>query len=167
MAKNNTGDTFKEFCRLWLPEIELLDVSLNAGADRLAVFYSETGSRVPKELAWAGDGIQIWVQLLWHLFRAQGSVTIVLDEPEVYLHPDLQRRLVRLLDGTSAQIILASHSGDVIAEAPPGSVLWVDRRLGTACRAKSQQSLTHLSACLGSSYNLGVAPLLKTDFCSG
>jgi hypothetical protein len=161
MWKQDRWADFKAFCTAWLPEIELLDVSLNTSANRLAVFYSEAGSRVPKELAWAGDGIQIWVQLLWHLFRAKESVTIVLDEPEVYLHPDLQRRLVRLLDGMSAQVILASHSADVIAEAPPEGVLWVDRRLGGARRANCQQSLSNLSASLGSSYNLALARSMR------
>lgn len=162
MSKTDQWDLFKEFCRLWLPEIELLDVSLNAAVNRLVVFYSEVGSRVPKELAWAGDGIQIWVQLLLHLFRTSGSATIVLDEPEVYLHPDLQRRLVRLLDSQSAQIILASHSAEVIAEAPPEGILWVDRRLGAATRVKSQKALSSLSAALGSSYNLALARSMRS-----
>jgi hypothetical protein len=161
MSKSDEWACFTDFCKIWLPEIELLDVSLYHLANRLAVFYSEVGSRVPKELAWAGDGIQIWVQLLWHLFRAKEATTIVLDEPEVYLHPDLQRRLVRLLDGMSAQIIMASHSAEVIAEAPPEGVLWVDRRHGGARRAKSQQSLSALSASLGSSYNLALARSMR------
>jgi hypothetical protein len=157
MRRNDQWESFREFCRPWLPEIELLDVKLDAGANRLGVFYSEPGSRIPKELAWAGDGIQIWVQLLWHLAQAQGSNTIVLDEPEVYLHPDLQRRLVRLLDRLSAQIILASHSSDVIAEAPPDGVVWLDRRAGKAQRARSAKTLAALSASLGTSYNLALA----------
>lgn len=161
MGQAGQWDAFRDFCLIWLPEIQLLDVSLSAAANRLSVFYSEVGSRVPKELAWAGDGIQIWVQLLWHLFNARDSTTIVLDEPEVYLHPDLQRRLVRLLDGLAAQIILASHSAEVIAEAPPDGVLWVDRRLGGARRLRSQQTLSNLSISLGSSYNLALARSMR------
>lgn len=161
MEQAGQWDVFKSFCTQWLPEIQLVDVTLSAMANRLAVFYAEAGSRVPKELAWAGDGIQIWVQLLWHIFRAGNANTIVLDEPEVYLHPDLQRRLVRLLDGLSAQIILASHSADVIAEAPPEGVLWVDRRMGGARRTQSQSALSALSESLGSSFNLALARSMR------
>jgi hypothetical protein len=162
MSQTGEWGAYKEFCRQWLPEIELLDVQMNYSPSRLDVFYREQGSRVPKELAWAGDGIQIWVQLLWHLLRAQTSKTILLDEPEVYLHPDLQRRLVRLLDSLSSQIVLASHSADVIAEAPQDGVLWVDRRLGSPRRAKSQQILTALSASLGSTFNLALARSMRS-----
>jgi len=129
--------------------------------NRLVVFYAETGSRAPKELSWAGDGMQIWVQLLWHVFRSQQSATIVLDEPEVYLHPDLQRRLVRLLGATAAQVILASHSTDVVAEAPAGGILWVDRRAGGATRAKSKRVMSDLSASLGTSVNLALARSMR------
>lgn len=161
---HNSGeyDGFREFCNLWVPEIKLLEIALNVSAKRLVVFYSDVGSRTPKELSWAGDGIQIWVQLLWHIYRARGASTIALDEPEVYLHPDLQRRLVRLLDGFGAQIILASHSADVIAEAPPDGILWVDRRTGGARRAKSQRVLSDLSVCLGSSFNLALARSMRS-----
>jgi hypothetical protein len=162
MKKSGEYPAFKEFCEFWLPEIKLLEVDLNASANRLVVFYSDVGSRTPKELSWAGDGIQIWVQLLWHLFRARGASTIVLDEPEVYLHPDLQRRLVRLLDSTNAQIVLASHSADVISEAPPDGILWVDRRSGGARRAKSQRILSDLSVSLGSSFNLALARSMRS-----
>lgn len=154
-------DDFKTFVAQWAPEISLLDVELDAGANRLNIFYTEPGSRVPKELAWAGDGLQIWLQLLWHIFRVAESKTIVLDEPEVYLHPDLQRRLVRLLDGLNIQVILASHSTDVISEAPLDDVLWVDRRLGQARKANSQRALSALSASLGSSYNLALARSMR------
>lgn len=162
MKKAGEYEGFKEFCRPWLPEISLLEVALNASANRLVVFYSDAGSRTPKELSWAGDGIQIWVQLLWHLYRARGASTIVLDEPEVYLHPDIQRRLVRLLDSSNAQIVLASHSADVIAEAPPDGILWVDRRTGGARRAKSQRVLSDLSASLGSTFNLALARSMRS-----
>ena len=161
MSKSGQWEPFKDFCKTWLPEIELQDVEFSSTANSIAVFYTEPGSRVPKELAWAGDGIQIWVQLLWHLFRSIDATTVVLDEPEVYLHPDLQRRLVRLLDSMSAQIVLASHSADVIAEAPPDGILWVDRRLNIARRVKSQKTFASLSSSLGSSYNLALARSLR------
>jgi hypothetical protein len=163
MAKSDEWDRFREFCSPWLPEIQLLDVSLNVGVNRLVVFFSEYGSRAPKELSWAGDGMQIWVQLLWHIFRAQNSATIVLDEPEVYLHPDLQRRLVRLLGTTSAQIVLASHSTDIVAEAPAEGILWVDRRAGTAMRAKSKRVMSDLSTSLGTSFNIALARSMRAQ----
>ncbi len=162
MQREGEWDQFKEFAEEWLPEIQLLDVVFNASANRLGVFYAEPGSRVPKELAWAGDGFQIWVQLLWHLYRARDTDTVVLDEPEVYLHPDLQRRLVRLLDSMSAQVILATHSTDVVAEAPADAILWVDRRDGRARRAKSKAALSALTATLGSSYSLHLARSNRT-----
>lgn len=162
MDQAGEWDQFKQFCRAWLPELDLLDVSFDTGLNRLSVFYSEPGSRIPKELAWAGDGFQIWVQLLWHLYRAEGAPTVVLDEPEVYLHPDLQRRLVRLLDTLGSQVIVASHSADVISEAPDGGVLWVDRRQRTARRATTRRTLSALSNSLGSSYNLALARSMRS-----
>ena len=161
MQRRGDWPEFRDFVAEWLPEIELLNVEL-LGSGHLGIFYREGASRVPKELAWAGDGIQIWLQLLWHLYKARDTEAILLDEPEVYLHPDLQRRLVRLLEQLSVQVIMASHSADVIAEAPPDSIVWVDRRTNTSRRAKGDRAFSALSASLGTAFNLAVARAQRT-----
>lgn len=161
MQRTGHWRQFVDFSAAWLPEIELLDVEL-LQTGHLGIFYREGSSRVPKELAWAGDGIQIWLQLLWHLYRARDAQTIVLDEPEVYLHPDLQRRLVRLLDQLSVQVIMASHSADVIAEAPQDCIVWIDRRTNTSRRASSDRTLNALGDSLGTAFNLAIARAHRT-----
>ena len=76
----------------------------------LDLLYTEPGRRSEKEIVWAGDGIQVWLQLLLHVFRNRHVDVVILDEPDVFLHPDLQRRLVKLLDELPAQTIAATHS---------------------------------------------------------
>lgn len=159
---NGEFDAFIDFSKIWLPEISIENVTFDVMSDRLAVFYTEGTSRVPKELAWAGDGMQIWLQLLWHLHRAQDAATIVLDEPEVYLHPDLQRRLVRLLDDSSAQVILASHSSEVIREAAASDVVWVDRKRTRTKRIRDNRSTQMLYDSIGSNYNLTLVGSLRS-----
>lgn len=162
MKSDGTFDDFKDFIVPWLPELNIEEVEFVAEANRLALFYTERQSRVPKEIAWAGDGLQIWLQLLWHLYRARGSSTVVLDEPEVYLHPDLQRRLVRLLEDMGSQIIMASHSSEVITEALPESIAWVDRRNTTARRTGATKMVEAMSDSLGSNYNLSLVRTLRS-----
>ena len=114
----------------------------------LDVYYSEQSSRNLKELAWAGDGIQIWLQLLYHIHRVQASDTIILDEPEVYLHPDLQRRLVQLLESTGRQVILATHSAELISEVDARSIALVDKTNRRARRVRAGTDLQLLSDML-------------------
>ena len=66
--------------------------------------------RMTRELYWAGFGFQIWCQLLTHLCRAQDSSLVVIDEPEVYLHPDVQRQLIGILRELGPDVLLATHS---------------------------------------------------------
>jgi predicted ATPase len=58
---------------------------------RLSMFCKE--GRIDREVAWAGFGFQVWLQILTHLTGAAEDNVLVVDEPEIYLHPDLQRRL--------------------------------------------------------------------------
>ena len=125
------------------------------------MFVRERGDRTRKELFWVGDGMQIFVQILTHLWRLRSADVVILDEPDLYLHADLQRRLVRLLDSTTAQTITATHSSEMLAEASSESVVWVDKTRSRAIRRPKPASLEDLSTQIGSSFNLRLATALR------
>ena len=158
-------EDFIEFVTSWLPEIEELSVTTRRGKElgdrEIDVFVRERGDRTPKELFWVGDGMQIFVQILTHLWRLRSADVVILDEPDLYLHADLQRRLVRLLDSTAAQTITATHSSEMLAEASSESVVWVDKTRSRAIRRPKAASLQDLSTQIGSSFNLRLATALR------
>jgi energy-coupling factor transporter ATP-binding protein EcfA2 len=154
---------FRTYCEEWAPEIMVGDLMSRVSDDggMLDLFYREPDRRADKEISWAGDGIQIWIQLLLHVFRLQTRSTILLDEPDLYLHPDLQRRLVRLLETLDAQTITATHSAEVLAEAPADSVVWIDKSRARSVRGPKAATLAQLSAALGTQFNLRLAKALR------
>jgi len=79
------------------------------------------------EISWMGHGLQMWLQTMWFLARCSQSETVILDEPDVYMHADLQRRLIRFLRGRHPQVIVATHSIEIMSEVDPESILVVDR----------------------------------------
>jgi len=125
------------------------------------VYYRE-GSAT-REVVWAGDGMQVFAQLLLQLFRQRVADVILLDEPDVYLHADLQRRLLQVLARLGPQVVIASHSTEMMAEAPPESVVWVDRTRQRAVRSPAGVALEQLSTAIGSQFNLRLARVLRAQ----
>lgn len=156
-------DAFCDFAAPWVPEIEIRSLDRHLGTKNfvLDLYYRESGRRTEKEIVWAGDGIQIWLQLLLHVFRLRNREAIVLDEPDVFLHPDLQRRLVRLLESLEGQTITATHSSEVLVEAPPDAVNWVDKDRRKSIPAPQASALSGLSSVLGSQFNIRLARALR------
>jgi putative AbiEii toxin of type IV toxin-antitoxin system len=58
---------------------------------RLHMFCPE--DRIPREIFWAGFGFQVWCQMLTHIIQSKGAALFLIDEPDIYLHSDLQRQL--------------------------------------------------------------------------
>ncbi|ENM5764245.1 AAA family ATPase [Vibrio mimicus] len=88
---------------------------------KLSMFVSE--NRIDREVYWSGFGFQIWCQLLTHLSRAKSATLVIIDEPEIYLHPDVQRQLLNILREIDVDIILATHSVEIIGEADPSEII--------------------------------------------
>jgi predicted ATPase len=153
---------FLDLVAEWLPEIELEMPQAQRNLDESSIDLYYTEDRRPREIAWAGDGLQVFLQLLWHIHRLRKASTLILDEPEVYLHPDLQRRLVQVLVASGQQYLLATHSPEIVAEAPQQDLLWVDRKRRSARRVDDEGILADLSASIGSPFNLGLARVLRT-----
>jgi predicted ATPase len=149
---------FQNYVLQWTPEVSRL--ALVRGTE-LDLYYLETATHSEKELFWAGDGLQIWLQVLYHTWRHREVTTLVLDEPDVFLHPDMQRRLVHLLESTDQQVIMATHAPEVLNEARRNSVIWVDRTRKTARRAPDEALLAKINDTLGSGFDLRVARAMR------
>ena len=62
---------------------------------RLYMFCPE--QRIPREIFWSGFGFQVWCQMLTHLIQSSDLALFLIDEPDIYLHSDLQRQLLGLV----------------------------------------------------------------------
>ncbi|MNW24710.1 hypothetical protein D3C74_14380 [compost metagenome] len=155
---------FLDFIKSHTPEVcglEIAQTPTNKGIE-LDLYYVEGETNREREIAWAGDGIQIWLQLMYHLWTGTKSEVIVMDEPDVFLHPDLQRRIARIISSHSSQTIIATHSVEIIAEAMPGSTVWIDRNRRHAERSKGDGILESAGRRLGSGFELGIGRALRS-----
>jgi AAA ATPase-like protein/putative AbiEii toxin of type IV toxin-antitoxin system len=76
-------------------DIEPPRVQNDGTGARLVMFCPE--QRYPREIFWAGFGFQVWCQMLTYIMRATSDSLLVIDEPDIYLHSDLQRQLLSIL----------------------------------------------------------------------
>lgn len=84
-----------------------------------------TGAKIP--VGRHGEGTQSLAVLT--LFNAylqawnEGHPIVALEEPEAHLHPSAVRALWQLIEKIPGQKILSTHSGDLLSEVPPESVV--------------------------------------------
>ena len=127
--------------------------------DRLTMFVSE--NRIDRELYWAGLGFQIWCQLLTHISRCSESDLLIVDEPEVYLHPEVQRQLLGILREVQPDIVLATHSVEIMGEADPSEILLVDKSRRSARRLRDVEGVQQAVDKIGSVQNLTLTELAR------
>ena len=119
-----TADQFEEFSRIvseaW-PGIKIEKPEVGLGDDPMLMFFNE--NRIPREIFWSGFGFQVWMQIMLQFMRGDRTSTLVLDEPDIYLHPDLQVILIKMARERFGQIFIATHSSAIIQKAKPGEVI--------------------------------------------
>lgn len=118
--------------------------------------------RYPRELFWAGFGFQVWCQMLTFIIQGKDSSLLVIDEPDIYLHSDLQRQLVNILKELGPDIVIATHSTEIISEVEADSILNVNKRFRSAKRIKDTHELQKVFSVLGSNLNPTLTQLAKT-----
>jgi energy-coupling factor transporter ATP-binding protein EcfA2 len=111
------------------------------------------------EVSYMGHGLQMWMQTMWFLARCNANSTIVLDEPDVYMHADLQRKLIRLLKNEFSQIIIATHSIEIMSEVEPDNVLVIDRKKSKSIFTTDFTAVQKLLLNIGSIHNIALARL--------
>lgn len=123
---------FEVFCELFHQTWHRVRVSSfdNPNADHedeLSLLLSEDG--FVAEAADFGHGMQMWLQIVWFLARTNPDGIVVLDEPDVYIHPEQQARMIQLLRRRFRQCLISTHAPAIIEQCSPSEILRVHRVL--------------------------------------
>uniref|UniRef100_Q47H18 ATPase AAA-type core domain-containing protein n=1 Tax=Dechloromonas aromatica (strain RCB) TaxID=159087 RepID=Q47H18_DECAR len=153
-------DSFRQLIKTTWPGMDIEPPELSPNHRDLAMFCPE--DRHPREICWAGYGFQVWCQMLTHVVKASKASLLVIDEPDIYLHSDLQRQLVSLLRELGPDILIATHSTEIIVECEPNNLVNISKKNKSAQRVKDISQLKLVFSALGSNLNPILTQLSKT-----
>lgn len=157
---NQGWDQFSTMISSTWPGMIIKKPELDIPNKKLSMFVSE--NRIDREIYWAGFGFQVWCQLLTHLSRSDDASLLIIDEPEIYLHPDVQRQLLNILRTINADVLLATHSVEIMGEADPSEILLVNKLNKSAKRLKDIEGVQVALESLGSTQNVTLTHLART-----
>ncbi|SJZ52889.1 AAA family ATPase [Anaerorhabdus furcosa] len=121
----NSIETRKSFV---LKYVSVIDLEMSSGERALLNFTSRIYFSSKIEWFMGGNG-----------FKFNENVLLLIDEIDLYLHPEWQRRILRDLinelkqnfEGHSFQIILSSHSPIVLSDIPCKNSIYLKRKNAT------------------------------------
>lgn len=128
---------FKEYNKLLniiFPEISQVSVLPGPGNGEVQIqVWSTTSDPMRADLAMSlkesGTGIGQVLAILYIVMTAEFPKTIVIDEPQSFLHPGAIRKLLEILrDYTQHQFIITTHSPIAITAASPSTILMVSKQ---------------------------------------
>lgn len=161
--RTKTNEEFDLFCSLVEANWEGIKLSKPSvvidGGAKLRMIYHEDG--IAREIGMSGFGFQAWMQIMTHMMRGRPDDILVLDEPDVYLHADLQRRLFGIAKKRFRQIFIATHSAELMNEANSGDVVLIRSAFQTGRRLTTEEGYRTAHELLGSSENADFARLSR------
>jgi energy-coupling factor transporter ATP-binding protein EcfA2 len=159
-------ERFKELAESTWSGLRIVDLEGKGGMPgdaELSLLVQDAG--FVAEVGWMGHGLQIWLQLIWFLTRSSDPEidpdedTFIFDEPDVFMHADLQRKFIRVLRKFKQQVIIATHSTEMLAEVEPEQILIVDREKRRSNFATTPPSVQVVLNRIGSAHNIQLARL--------
>lgn len=153
--KDLVGDTWSGL------RIRDIEIGESEDGDSIIALFVQDGDFIA-EVSWMGHGLQMWMQIIWFLSRSKDSNTVILDEPDVYMHPDLQRKLIRFLRGRFPQVIVATHSSEIIADVDYENILVIDRSKNRSIYTSSLPAVQKITEHIGSAHNIHLTRLWST-----
>lgn len=133
-------------------EVRLFRDILNEASEQIASVLVD-GTNI----GLTSDGTLRAIELLCALVDPKHKLLLI-EEPEAGIHPGLLRRLLHELDAFSSdrQIIISTHSPQVVDWAPPASIRLVERLNGaTSVRSLSAEQIAGLAPYLAEEGTLG------------
>ncbi len=95
------------------------------------------------EVADFGHGVQMWLQIIWFLSRIDRNSIVVLDEPDVYLHPDQQSEILNMLRTNYSQCVVSTHAHAILNSCENSEILRLDRRSISSAVGRTEEAHQH------------------------
>jgi len=142
-------------------------VNFDSKSDQyISVRYREGGAE--HDIFSAGGGFLQVLQILTYLLLQRPGI-VLLDEPDAHLHSSMQMLVVDLLQGLSntqgVQVILATHSKEIINYVDPSHILPISRDLRNARSLERHASVLPILQDLGAIDNADLAALVVSSRC--
>ncbi len=153
---------FRELVKTTWPGMDVKPPELDRSHDRARLHMYCPENRKDRELFWAGFGFQVWCQMLTHVIQWKAASIFLIDEPDIYLHSDLQRQLLAILRTLGPDILIATHSPEIVTEAEIDEIVVVDKTRRRAARIRNPDQLEGVFRMLGSAINPVLTQLAKT-----
>jgi len=126
LYKKDCFEKFKTLAEATWPGLRIQDLEYKPTiSDNIYLFVYDGGFTA--DIGSMGSGLQMWLQIIWFISRCSKDATIILDEPDVYMHPDMQSRILRIVRNEFKQSIIATHSVEIISKVEPYNIVNVDK----------------------------------------
>ena len=159
------GEDFQEFRDMVIstwPGMDIEPPEIDNSGDKPVIHMFCPEERIPRELFWSGYGFQVWCQMLTYIIKNKNASLFLIDEPDIYLHSDLQRQLLGILKNLGPDIIIATHSTEIISEAEMNDILVINKLHSSANRIKDNGQFSSIFGILGSNLNPVLTQISKT-----
>lgn len=112
-------------------EMDARMVGLNPEGEKLPIFKNSAGKVFDINQLSSGEK-QLFVRAMALRMLGTNNSVILIDEPEISMHPAWQQRIVKVYEkiGNNNQVIIATHSPHVVASVPKESVKLLKRENG-------------------------------------
>jgi len=157
MLKEDCFETFRDTAQKTWPNLRINDLCYDIDTENVELYVYD--ANYAAEIGLMGSGLQMWLQIIWFISRCSEYDTVVLDEPDVYMHPDMQIKILKIVQERFQQVIIATHSVEIISDVDPDKIVTVDRDTRKMRYSTSFKAVQEVIVNLGSSYNLSLARL--------
>lgn len=168
--RNQMADMPNEFGKFrdlliqtWSSVLQIGDIEYGLGELQNQYGLTVRDGPFVSEMALVGSGLQAWIQTVWFLSRVDPDSIVVLDQPDVYLHADLQKKPIKILSAESyRQTIVATHSMEMIADVSPSEIVSVTKRAPRSRPLSSSVQAQSVVEAIGTNLNIQLSKLANS-----
>ena len=113
VLRRGLGKEAKAIVTDLVPDLETIEIVTEGNQPAIDFVYKKLGSQ---PIALAGDGVQLLFRQVYEMAAVPGG-TVLIEEPEIHMHPAALRQIARAVLATvrrGIQVILSTHSLDLI-----------------------------------------------------